>query len=276
MVAAVLAAAPAGAADPVMIAVGDVACDPADTGFTTAGHGNRWTPRRDGVIRSYTSDLAVAARPALTNVLALGDLQYENGALAQVQRLLRPQPGAACATITKPVPGNHEYGASGSDFDANATGYFDLLPRPARGRGPGRRQSPAGLVQLRRPGREHQLAHRRPELRVRGRPARPGGLGRRLRCGLRAGAVAASGPGRERQRLHARLLAPPTVQLGQRSATTRSWRRSGTPSTTDYADVVLARTRPQLRALGAGRPDGRRASRAGAFAAGWSAPAART
>ena len=45
-----------------------------------------------------------------------------------------------------------------------------------------------------------------------------GRLGRRLRRGLRAGAVAPRGPGGEPQRLHDRLLAPSALQLRARTA----------------------------------------------------------
>ena len=129
--------------------------------------------------QKYTSDIAVAARPALTNVLALGDLQYENGALAKFYASYDPAWGRV-RDMTKPVPGNHEYGAHGGDFDANATGYFTYFRDQLAAEGPDARRSPAGLVQLRRPGWEHQLAHRRLELRVRGRPGRPGGLGQAI------------------------------------------------------------------------------------------------
>ena len=91
MLAAVLAAAPAGAADPVMIAVGDVACDPAD-GAYNGGMGTV-DPAPGRCHQKDTSDIAVAARPALTNVLALGDLQYEKRSAGEVQRLLRPHLG---------------------------------------------------------------------------------------------------------------------------------------------------------------------------------------
>ncbi len=133
MIAAVLAAAPAGAADPVMIAVGDVACDPAD-GAYNGGMGTV-DPAPGRCHQKDTSDIAVAARPALTNVLALGDLQYENGALAKFNASYDPTWGRV-RDVTKPVPGNHEYGANGSDFDANATGYFTYFRDQLAAEGP--------------------------------------------------------------------------------------------------------------------------------------------
>ena len=81
----------------ILMAAGDIACAP---GAAVTANACR---------HQYTSDLLVNA-PELTNVLALGDMQYEDSCLAEFMA-----PGAYHETwgrmkaITKPVPGNHEY-----------------------------------------------------------------------------------------------------------------------------------------------------------------------
>ena len=73
----VFAAAPAHAVDQTIAAVGDIACDPAHPDFNNG----------DGVVdacrQKYTSDLVFNA--GLDSVLLLGDIQYEDGTLAQFQ-----------------------------------------------------------------------------------------------------------------------------------------------------------------------------------------------
>ena len=98
-------AAVAGAQAPIVAAAGDIACAP--SGPVTA------TTCR----QMKTSDLFVA-NPAIKAVLALGDEQYETGALADFQAAYAHSWGRALAK-THPVPGNHEY-AGGS----NGAGYF--------------------------------------------------------------------------------------------------------------------------------------------------------
>src|SRR5215212_848007 len=76
------AAPPPRAADPVIAAAGDIACDPADPHFRR-GRGTAWRCRmRD------TSDLLVG-RP-LAAVLLLGDNQYEEATLAQYMASFHP------------------------------------------------------------------------------------------------------------------------------------------------------------------------------------------
>ncbi|QEC49787.1 PKD domain-containing protein [Baekduia soli] len=112
--AATLAAAGAAqAADPVVMAAGDVACD--SPGITTPGPCSQ----------AYTAGLAVSqlqSAGGLDALLAMGDLQYDRGDLSDFQSyfgttwgqpLLRP--------VLRPVPGNHEYETSG------ASGYFDYF-----------------------------------------------------------------------------------------------------------------------------------------------------
>ena len=114
---------PVAAADPVVVAAGDVACDPSDVNF------NGGLGAAGRCHQKYTSDLFDGIAPA--HVLALGDLQYEDGAFAKFQQSYDPSWGRR-KSITRPVPGNHEYGAGNTSngnihHDANATGYFSYF-----------------------------------------------------------------------------------------------------------------------------------------------------
>ncbi len=117
-----LAAAPA-RAETVVVAAGDVACDPANANFN--GGDGTTSPDPPGFCHQrYTSDLFAALDPA--HILALGDLQYEDGALARFQAsygLATSWGRPAAKAITKPVPGNHEYGSSANNI-TNGSGYF--------------------------------------------------------------------------------------------------------------------------------------------------------
>lgn len=96
---------PASAASRVkVVAVGDIACDP-DDGVTSDTCHQRATAR-------------LAKRLAPRRVIALGDLQYEDGALPAFRASYDATWGRLKA-ITKAVPGNHEYHTSG------ASGFFD-------------------------------------------------------------------------------------------------------------------------------------------------------
>jgi hypothetical protein len=105
--------------DPVVIAAGDIACKPGSA--VTA----------DRCRQAATADLITRA-PAVTRVLALGDQQYEDGALTDYTG-----PGGYDATwgtaklITAPVPGNHDYHTPG------ASGYFDYFGAAAGDRSRG-------------------------------------------------------------------------------------------------------------------------------------------
>jgi endonuclease YncB( thermonuclease family) len=112
----------------VIVAGGDVACDPGNSSFN--GGDGTTSPPPGACHQKYTSDLIASVAP--THVLALGDLQYEDGALAKFQAsydLASSWGRVGVKEITKPVPGNHEYGAGNTNngnihHDANATGYF--------------------------------------------------------------------------------------------------------------------------------------------------------
>jgi len=115
--AAVLATA-ANAADPVIAAAGDIACDPADGSFN-GGDGTAARCRH-----RYTSDQLFGA--GLAAVLPLGDLQYECGGLSAFLASYDPHWGRV-KSISRPVPGNHEYHPNtGTDCDASGTaaGYY--------------------------------------------------------------------------------------------------------------------------------------------------------
>jgi acid phosphatase type 7 len=90
-------------------AAGDIACDPANADFR--GGDGRGLACRQGA----TSSLLV--RDGYSAVLALGDVQYDDGAHAQFLASYDPWWGRA-KPITKPVPGNHEYETP------RAAGYF--------------------------------------------------------------------------------------------------------------------------------------------------------
>ncbi|MEA2562535.1 MAG: hypothetical protein QOH06_4039 [Acidobacteriota bacterium] len=92
-----------------VVAVGDIACDPADIAYN-GGAGTTANCRMFA-----TSDLALSLSPAA--VLLLGDNQYENGTLAKYQASYGPSWGRLKA-ITHPVPGNHEY------ITPAAAGYY--------------------------------------------------------------------------------------------------------------------------------------------------------
>ena len=111
-----------GSSDPVIAAVGDSACDPADANFK-GGAGGRSSCHHRAV-----SDLLVNRN--LAAFLPLGDNQYEDGTLAKFLASYEPTFGRL-KTITRPVVGNHEY------LTAGAAGYFDYFGSQAGQRGQG-------------------------------------------------------------------------------------------------------------------------------------------
>ena len=100
-----------------MVAVGDIACDPAAATTATTCH--------QAATARLAGDLAPSA------VALLGDNQYDTGALAAFQGSFDPTWGAAVGGLLRPAPGNHEYGTPG------ASGYFGYFGAkagdPARG-----------------------------------------------------------------------------------------------------------------------------------------------
>jgi hypothetical protein len=92
---------------PVIAAAGDIACSPTDPRTRNLCH------------HQQTSDLVVADQ-TITDVLVLGDNQYEKGSAAEYLAAYDPTWGRFKA-ITHPVPGNHEY------LTTNAQGYRDYF-----------------------------------------------------------------------------------------------------------------------------------------------------
>jgi hypothetical protein len=98
------------AADPVIMAAGDIACDTTDPGYNGgAGSAGRCH-------QQATSDLLVGA--PLDAVLPLGDIQYDSATTARINAVYAPTWGRV-KSISRPILGNHEPGA--------ATGYFDYF-----------------------------------------------------------------------------------------------------------------------------------------------------
>jgi hypothetical protein len=90
---------------PSIVAAGDIACDPERPAFN-GGDGDGLECRQEA-----TSDLLVAR---YVRVLALGDVQYEDGSYAEFLVSYPPMWGSVKA-ITAPVPGNHEYRTDGAE-----------------------------------------------------------------------------------------------------------------------------------------------------------------
>ncbi len=100
---------PPSTADPVIAAVGDIACDPTESSFN-GGQGTA-----SACHQRVTSDLAIALHPAA--VLTLGDTQYEDNAYTKYLASFDLSWGRLKPVI-RPAIGNHEYLTSG------AAGYF--------------------------------------------------------------------------------------------------------------------------------------------------------
>jgi calcineurin-like phosphoesterase family protein len=97
--------------DPVIVAAGDIACDPASHLFAGgAGSGSACHMKA-------TARLVREQDP--TAVLTLGDDQYENGELSKFEQSYASSWGAF-KSITHPAVGNHEY----NDPAGGASGYF--------------------------------------------------------------------------------------------------------------------------------------------------------
>lgn len=110
--------------DPVIGAVGDIACDPDSPNFDEEGLGTGPFCRQ-----LDTSNLLL--RLDLWSMLLVGDIQYEDATLDQFRRSFDLSWGRA-KRLFRPVPGNHEYNTPG------ASGYFDYF------NGPGEQTGPAG------------------------------------------------------------------------------------------------------------------------------------
>jgi acid phosphatase type 7 len=111
--------------DPVVMAAGDIACDPADPGYN-GGEGTSTRCRQRA-----TSDLLVGGAPAA--VLPLGDIQYEDASLSNIMAVYDPTWGRV-KSISRPVLGNHELSGPGYFDYFNGPGVIDG-PAGARGKG---------------------------------------------------------------------------------------------------------------------------------------------
>src|SRR3954454_12096560 len=98
-----------GGTDPVVAAVGDIACDPTEKSFN-GGNGTS-----NACKQLATSTLALSLHP--TAVLTLGDSQYEDNAYAKYLVSFDPSWGRLKPLI-RPTIGNHEY------LSAGASRYF--------------------------------------------------------------------------------------------------------------------------------------------------------
>lgn len=104
---------PPSSGDPVVVvAAGDIACDPASSSWNNNDGAN------SSCRYKYTAQVAKSLNP--DDVLVLGDNQYEDGNLANYLKSYDPTWGQMKA-ITHPIPGNHEYIISG------AAGYYDYF-----------------------------------------------------------------------------------------------------------------------------------------------------
>lgn len=108
--------------DPVIAAVGDVACSPASSAYN-GGLGTATACRH-----KYVADLMQGKD--LAAFLALGDLQYEKGELSYFNTSY-DQWFAPYYDITRPVPGNHEY------LTAGAAGYYSYYASKPEAAAPG-------------------------------------------------------------------------------------------------------------------------------------------
>jgi hypothetical protein len=118
---AVVAALPQATGDPVVAAVGDIACDPSNTHF------NGGLGTTNDCHEMATSNVALGR--SLSAVLLLGDNQYGCGGLQAFLQSYDPSWGRL-KSITHPAIGNHEYytsspeGSTDCDLTGSAKGYF--------------------------------------------------------------------------------------------------------------------------------------------------------
>ncbi|HST13495.1 MAG TPA: chitobiase/beta-hexosaminidase C-terminal domain-containing protein, partial [Gaiellaceae bacterium] len=115
-----------GAGDPVVVAAGDIACDPGNANF------NGGVGKNGACMQQSTYNLIAGMSPAAAAVLPLGDNQYYCGGYQAFTNSYALSWGKVLSK-TYPVVGNHEYlTGPGSDgvgtgcdtSNANAAGYF--------------------------------------------------------------------------------------------------------------------------------------------------------
>jgi hypothetical protein len=126
---------PIAPSDPVLMAAGDIACDPLSGAFN-GGSGTSNACKQRAI-----SDL-VLADPAVSAVAALGDVQYYCGGAAAFNASYGPSWGRF-KSLTRPAVGNHEYltdvGPTVTDCDTTGTasGYFGYFGASAGSQGQG-------------------------------------------------------------------------------------------------------------------------------------------
>ena len=98
--------------DPVIVAVGDIACDPSSKYFNN-GEGTATKCRQ-----MSTSNIAKSINPNV--ILFLGDIQYEKGTYDNFLQSFDPSWGRM-KSIIYPSPGNHDYVVKGAE------GYYDYF-----------------------------------------------------------------------------------------------------------------------------------------------------
>jgi Calcineurin-like phosphoesterase len=121
---ALIVTAPTVSSDPVLVAAGDIACDPLNSKFLN-GVGTADACRQKVVSDLFVTDSAVRA------VAALGDIQYYCGGAAAFAASYDLSWGRL-KPLTRPTVGNHEYltsGTSATDCDptGQAAGYFNYF-----------------------------------------------------------------------------------------------------------------------------------------------------
>ncbi len=99
----------------VLLAVGDIACDPTSPYINTAG-----LCQQDRVGQLVRKQIEAGAEW----FVPLGDIQYETGSYRAYQKMYDPAFGQV-RKWTRPVPGNHEY------LTPNARGYFRYFKKKA-------------------------------------------------------------------------------------------------------------------------------------------------
>lgn len=102
--------------DPVIMAAGDIACDPTDSSYNSGS----------GTTQKCQQLWTSAQLTNIVAVLPLGDEQYTCGTLSQFNTVYDSTWGKQKA-ITHPVVGNHEYLTSCSGSAAGAAGYFSYF-----------------------------------------------------------------------------------------------------------------------------------------------------
>jgi hypothetical protein len=119
------------ASDPIIAAVGDIACDPLDVNF------NNGLGTATNCVQQKTADMAGSV--GASAVLELGDIQYACSGLAAYQQSYDKSWGKL-KPISHPTIGNHEYdtsGGTGCDTTGTASGYYDYFGAAAGPRGKG-------------------------------------------------------------------------------------------------------------------------------------------